>query len=135
MQIFPRSPSGWTIYVLGALALAAGVLGLVSPSTQLGMMGFERVAARQAGDHTLAVLAITSLAAVNTATLYMVAAIKEWPGFLAWAILARLVMGAGLALQVLLGVGPIAFVGAAAWEVAGAAIIAAVGIWDRHRAA
>ncbi len=135
MQVTPRSIPGWTVYVLGAIALSMGVLGLISPSTQLEMMGFERLAERAPGDYTPAVLAITSLAAVNTATLYMVASVMEWRGFLAWAVVARLVMGTGLSMLVLAGVGPKAFVGAAGWEAIGAALIAAVGIWKHQRSA
>lgn len=129
----PRSFSGWTVSALGALALVMGVLGLVSPQTQLALMGFEAVAVRQPGDYTLAVLAITSLAAINTALLYLVGAVKQWPGFCAWAVAARILMGTGLAALALSGRGPRAFIGAAIWEGVGAVLLAAASLWDQRR--
>lgn len=133
MKLHPQSATGWTIYALGAFALVMGLLGLLSPSTQLSLMGFEPVETRQAGDYTIAVLVITSLAAVNTATLYLVAAVRGWPGFVSWAVVARLVMGTGLAVLAWTGVGPRAFVGAAIWEAIGAALIAGVAACERGR--
>jgi hypothetical protein len=135
MKLRPQSAAGWTVYTLGAFALVMGLVGLISPSTQLSLMGFEPVGTRQPGDYTIAVLAITSLAAVNTATFYLVAAVRGWPGFLSWAVMARLVMGMGLAALAWTGVGPSAFVSAAIWEAIGAALIAGVAVWERGKSA
>jgi hypothetical protein len=46
-----------------------GVLGLISPDIQFGMMGFEILDKRPPGDYTRAVVATTSIAAVNMGVL------------------------------------------------------------------
>lgn len=40
MRFPPRSPSGWTMAVFGALAAALGVVGLTAPDVLLTAMGF-----------------------------------------------------------------------------------------------
>lgn len=129
-----RSASKWVITGLGAFALVMGVVGLVDPERQAGMMGFPAIAVRSPDDHTATLLVITSLATINTAVLYLVGAAKRWPGFSAWATAARALMGAGLATLALSGKGPGAFMGAAVWEWIGAALVGTSSLWDRRRA-
>ncbi|APR81104.1 Hypothetical protein A7982_06451 [Minicystis rosea] len=98
------------------------------------MMGFPAVAERSPDDHTVTLLVITSLATINTALLYLVGVAKRWPGFSVWAVAARTLMGAGLATLALSGKGPSAFMGAAAWEWIGAALVGTASLWDRRKA-
>ncbi|MDC0668451.1 hypothetical protein [Nannocystis radixulma] len=127
----PRSAAGWTVSVFGALAFTVGVLGLVSPDMQFDMMGFEVPDRRGPGDYTPAVLATTSVAAVNMGVLYVLGAAHQWPGFLAFTVGARLFMGAGLAGLMLVGSAPDAFVGAVAWEWLGALVTAVAMLRER----
>jgi hypothetical protein len=131
MRLLPHSLIGWTIFGLGVVALTMGVLGLASPRTQIGMMGFALVETRQPGDYTPAVLAIMSLATINTAILYLVGAVRAWPGFPRWVVAARLVMATGLVVLGITGAGPMAFIGAAIWEGLGALAIAVADARDR----
>src|SRR3712207_4176180 len=54
VRVLPRTAAGWTIAIFGVMALLSGVVGLVSPDTTLGGLGFETLAPgeRAAGDHT-----------------------------------------------------------------------------------
>jgi hypothetical protein len=110
-----------------------GVFGLIDPDTQAQMMGFPSVPVRPSGDHTATLLMITSLATINTALLYLIGAVRSWPGFLVWVLAARFLMGAGLGALALSGTAPVEFIGAAVWEWAGALAIGAAGWWDRRR--
>lgn len=132
MRLLPSSLMGWTVFALGLFALAMGLVGLVSPQTQASLMGFESLARREQGDYTPALLTISSLAAVNLAVLYIVAAIKAWPGFVRWAIATRVAMGTALAVLVIIGRGPSAFIGASLWEALGMVVLAFSSGWDRR---
>ncbi len=133
MQLPPSSLTGRTVLVLGVLALSMGLLGLVNPAAQFALMGFQLVTERGPGDYTPALLTITSLASVNVAILYLVGAVKAWPGFVLCAIITRLGMAAALTTLVLTGRGPNAFAGAAAWEGLGAAVLVLTSGWERKK--
>ncbi|HHH0459103.1 TPA: hypothetical protein ACPZJB_000653 [Yersinia enterocolitica] len=107
-----------------------GIYGLLDPTAQLRMMGFLSPAVRAPEDHTATVMTIVGFATLNTAALYLVGSIKEWPGFFALAIWTRLVMGAGLMLVTVNGQAPDTFISAAVWEWMGAAFIAVACAWD-----
>lgn len=130
----PRSIARWVVAALGAFALVMGVFGLIRPDEQARMMGFAPVVARSPGDYTSTLLAITSLATINTAALYLVGAGREWRGFFRWAVAARSFMGLGLVVLAMSGRAPSAFIGAAIWEWVGAAAIGAASWWDRRAA-
>jgi hypothetical protein len=133
VNIRPRSASGWTVSVFGVLALIMGVLGLISPDIQFGMMGFEILDKRPPGDYTPAVVATTSIAAVNMGVLYLLGVAKDWPGFIAFTVAARLFMCAGFIVLIVAGKAPDAFIGAALWEGLGAAATGAAMWWDSRR--
>lgn len=70
------------------------------------MMGFEPSIARATGDYTPTLMVITGLATLNTAALYLLGSIKEWPEFFVLAIGTRLLMGTGLAVLSIQGLAP-----------------------------
>ncbi|WP_394830203.1 hypothetical protein LVJ94_27215 [Pendulispora rubella] len=127
-----RPIAGWVIAALGAFALVMGIYGLIDQEGQARMMGFAPVAARLPGDYTATLLAITSLATINTAVLYLLGAARKWSGFFHWTVGARSFMGLGLLALALSGKAPSSFIGAASWEWAGAVIIGATSWWDRR---
>jgi hypothetical protein len=130
MKFLPRSIASCTVFILGAFALCMGVYGLIEPAAQLEMMGFVPLATRPPGDYTSVVMSIVGFATVNTAVLYLVGSIKNWPGFLALIIWMRLVMGSGLLLLYITGKAPNAFIAAAVWEWVGAGLISTAWAWD-----
>lgn len=134
MKLIPRSIAGRLVFALGAFALCMGIYGLLYPAAQLRMMGFESVGARATGDYTAILMTITGLATVNTALLYLMGSVKEWPGFFTFAVVSRLLMGIGLAVLAVRGLAPGTFIGAAAWEWLGAILIATARIWDERKA-
>ncbi|MEU8636184.1 hypothetical protein AB0C38_28810 [Amycolatopsis sp. NPDC048633] len=67
-----------------------GVAGVLTPDRQVRLMGFT-------GSRTARhLLTVSSLAAVNTGLLNLLGAAKGWPGFPAFTVRARLLMGGGL---------------------------------------
>jgi hypothetical protein len=118
----PRSFSGWTIAVFGFLAFALGLLGLISPGTQLAMMGFEVLDERPAGDYTAVFMAAASMAAVNMGVYYMFAASADYTPFFRWTVPFRLVTFTVFTLLVVTGTAPSGFFGVGLWEGLGAAI-------------
>jgi hypothetical protein len=124
----------WSVVIFGMLALIMGFIGVFSPATQFSMMGWQlSLETRASNDHTPAVMAITSTAAVNMGILYIVGTCMRWESFPVWTIFARALMGTSLAILVALGRAPAdAFVGAAIWEATGA-IITTVAIWWDNR--
>jgi hypothetical protein len=134
VNILPRSASGWTVSVFGVLALLLGILGVVSPDIQFGMKGFEILEKRAPGDYTPAVVATTSIAAINMGILYVLGVAKEWPWFIPFTVGARLLMCVGFVLLIVAGRAPNAFIGAALWEGLGATITVIAMLWDGRRA-
>ncbi len=132
MTWFPRAPSGRVIFVLGVFALCMGAIGIAQPAAQLQRMGFD-AAANASGSQGSLLIAVLSLATINTALLYIFGACREWPGAHRLLIVTRVVMGLGLLFLALVGHAPFAFFAAAGWEWIGAALIAAARQWDRAR--
>ncbi|MFC8827375.1 hypothetical protein ACFT9I_18760 [Streptomyces sp. NPDC057137] len=133
MGLPPRTATDWTIAVSGVLALTMGAAGLIRPDKQLEMMG-DNPDERGPGDHTPAVLATSSIAAVNMGWLYLRGVKKDWPGFPAFTVGARSLMAAGMVGLMATGRAPKSFKAAALWEGLGAAATGAAIIWDRRRA-
>jgi hypothetical protein len=130
----PRgSATYWTLSTLGVLGGLLGAMGVVRPDRQLRMSGFETPAERGPGDHTLAVMGSSSVAAIGEGAAYLFGAAKGWPGFPAYVMARRLLMAGGLAGLAVTGRAPRSFVNAAAWEALGAAAVA-VASWADHRA-
>ncbi|MGI5284935.1 hypothetical protein ACQEVF_16570 [Nonomuraea polychroma] len=124
----PRSFSGWTIAVFGFLAFALGLLGLISPGTQLAMMGFEVLDVRPAGDYTAVFMAAASMAAVNMGVYYMFAASADYTPFFRWTVPFRLVTFTVFTILVVTGTAPSGFFGVGLWEGLGA-VITGFALW------
>ncbi|MEU8761691.1 hypothetical protein [Streptomyces sp. NPDC048659] len=118
----PRSPSGWTMAVFGALAAALGVVGLVSPDTMIRLMGLDPISAahRADGDHTLLFLTASSMAALNMGVYYVLAALTDWKPFFRWTVPFRLLTCTVFTLAVVTGRAPAGFLGVGLWEGLGA---------------
>lgn len=129
----PRSLSGWTMAVFGLLAVALGVVGLVSPDTMLALLGFEVLRARDPGDYTKVYLAASSMAAVNMGVYYLLAAAADYRPFFLWTVPFRLLTFAVFTLLVVTGAAPARFVGVGIWEGIGAVVTGAALWWERGR--
>ncbi|MFE6358727.1 hypothetical protein ACFVP3_01740 [Streptomyces sp. NPDC057806] len=92
MRRAPRSPSGWTMAVFGALAVLLGIVGLIAPDALLTVMGFTDAqgSERPEGDHTLVFVTASSMAAVNMGVYYVLAACSDWKAFFRWTVPFRL---------------------------------------------
>ncbi|SDL10029.1 hypothetical protein [Nonomuraea jiangxiensis] len=124
----PRSFAGWTIAVFGILALALGLLGLVSPETLLVMLGFEVLDVRTAGDYTPVYMAASSMAAVNMGAYYVFAASADYTPFFRWTVPFRLVTFTVFTTLVVSGAAPAEFFGVGLWEGLGA-VITGFALW------
>ncbi|GGS63538.1 hypothetical protein GCM10010156_23190 [Planobispora rosea] len=129
----PRTASGWTIAVFGLLAFLLGGLGLISPDTVLGMLGFEVVQNRAPGDYTLVYMAASSMAAVNMGIYYMLAAAVDFRPFFLWTVPFRLLTFTVFTMLVVTGAAPGKFLGVGLWEGAGALITGAALWWEARR--
>ncbi|SNS25563.1 hypothetical protein SAMN05216276_1006180 [Streptosporangium subroseum] len=128
----PRSLSGWTMAVFGFLAVALGVVGLVSPDTMLALLGFEVLQTRDPGDYTKVYLAASSMAAVNMGVYYLLAAAADYRPFFLWTVPFRLLTFTVFTLLVVTGAAPARFVGVGIWEGVGAVVTGAA-LWWEHR--
>jgi hypothetical protein len=133
MGLRPRTATDWTIATSGAIALTMGAVGLIRPDRQLEMMGFDNPDERGSGDHTPAVLATSSIAAVDMGWLYLRGLKMDWPGFPAFTVGARSLMAAGMVGLMANGLAPKSLKAAALWEGLGAAATAAAILGDRRR--
>ncbi|TDE58657.1 hypothetical protein E1295_05070 [Nonomuraea mesophila] len=114
--------------VFGFLAFALGLLGLISPSTLLVMLGFEVLDTRPPGDYTLVYMAASSMAAVNMGVYYVFAASANYTPFFRWTVPFRLVTFAVFTTLVLTGAAPGKFFGVGLWEGLGA-LITGYALW------
>ncbi|GAA0375350.1 hypothetical protein Acor_67250 [Acrocarpospora corrugata] len=128
----PRSSSGWTIAVFGVLAFILGLVGLFSPSTLLGMLGFEALEQRAPGDYTLVYMAASSMAAINMGVYYVFAAASEFRSFYLWTVPFRLVTFSVFTFLVVTEAAPAEFIGVGLWEGVGA-LITGVALWIESR--
>lgn len=140
MRLLPRSPSGWTMAVFGILAAAMGIVGLIAPDALLTVMGFTRVgdvgaAGRAEGDHTLAFLTASSMAALNMGVYYVLAALSDWRAFFRWTVPFRMLTCTVFILAALGGRAPSGFVGVGLWEGLGALATAAALHYEKRREA
>ncbi len=133
MRSLPRSPSGWTMAVFGALA---ATLGLVAPDGLLTVMGFAAPegSRRADGDHTLVFVTASSMAAVNMGVYYVLAALSDWKAFFRWTVPFRLLTCTVFTLAVIGGRAPAGFLGVGLWEGLGALLTAAALRYEARRA-
>ncbi|MGY0065459.1 hypothetical protein ACWZEH_01160 [Streptomyces sp. QTS137] len=129
----PRSASGWTMAVFGALAAALGTVGLIAPAAQLSLLGLEAPGGRGSGDLTPAFVTASSMAALNMGVYYVLAALADWRAFFRWTVPFRLLTCTVFTVAVINGRAPEAFVGVAVWEGLGAAATGAA-LWYERRA-
>lgn len=133
---FPRSASGWTMFVFGVLAFLLGLLGLIQPEATLGLLGLEvtEQAARASGDYTLMFVIASSMASFNMGVYYVLAAAIDWKPFFFWTVPFRMVTFTVFTITVLRGIAPSGFLGVGAWELVGALATGAALLYERRQA-
>ena len=127
----PKSPSGWTVAVFGALALTTGALGLLAPGALAGALGFATPLSGAAA----VFLAASSMASFNMGVYYLLAAHREWRPFYRATVAFRSVTVIVFTALVLVGPAPVGFLGVAAWEGAGALATGVALAVERRRTA
>lgn len=120
--------------VFGILATALGLVGLVSPDVQLGLLGLGAAHRRAASDFTHAFMTASSMAAVNMGVYYVLAALADWRAFFRWTVPFRLLTCTVFTLAVIGGRAPGAFVGVGLWEGAGAFATGMALLYERRAA-
>ena len=117
-----RDASGWTIFMFGVMAFLLGALGIVSPETQLAILGFEVIdrAARASSDYTLTFMTAASMASVNIGIYYVLAALNDVKIFYRWTVPFRILTVIVFTTIVILGIAPLKFIGVPIWELTGA---------------
>jgi hypothetical protein len=126
----PKSPSGWTITVFGALALFTGLLGLVAPDVLAGGLGFDTPVAGPAA----VFLAASSMASFNIGAYYVLAAHRDWRPFYSATVIFRCVTVTVFTVLVVAGPAPVGFLAIAAWEASGALATGLALAFERRRA-
>ncbi|ROO62849.1 hypothetical protein EDC02_4845 [Micromonospora sp. Llam0] len=131
----PRSVSGWTVAVFGAMALLLGAVGLAQPDVLLVLLGFDTLPTgqRAAGDYTRTFMAASSMASFNMGVYYLLAAVTDWRPFFLFSVIFRLVTTVVFAVVVVAEVAPVRFVGVAAWEGLGAVVTGVALLTERRR--
>ena len=117
-----RDASGWTMFIFGVMAFLLGALGIISPETQLAMLGFEIVdhTARASSDYTLTFMTAASMASVNIGIYYVLAALNDVKIFYRWTVPFRILTVIVFTTIVILGIAPLKFIGVPIWELTGA---------------
>ena len=117
-----KTASGWTMFVFGALALLAGLLGLLRPELLLSSLGFTVLdrAARTAGDYTIVYLIASSMASFNIGVYYILAAVNDLRSFYKWTVPYRCLTFLVFTTVALTGLAPTRFIGVGVWELTGA---------------
>ncbi|MEW2076282.1 hypothetical protein ACFZAG_34785 [Streptomyces sp. NPDC012403] len=118
--------------VFGVLAAVLGTVGLVSPDTQLSLLGLATPGERGSGDHTPAFVTASSTAALNMGVYYVLAALADWRAFFRWTVPFRLLTCTVFTVAVIGGRAPEAFVGVALWEGLGAVATGAALRYERR---
>jgi hypothetical protein len=117
-----HGPSGWTMFIFGALALVLGLIGLVRPEFILTVMGFHVLerANRISGDFTLVFVIASSMASFNMGIYYVLAALSDVKAFYFWTVPFRVVTFLVFSITVITQLAPPAWMGVATWELSGA---------------
>ena len=117
-----RDASGWTMFIFGVMAFLLGALGIISPETQLAMLGFEIVdrTVRASSDYTLTFMTAASMASVNVGIYYVLAALNDVKIFYRWTVPFRILTVIIFTTIVILGIAPLKFIGVPIWELTGA---------------
>ncbi|WBB97315.1 hypothetical protein O7543_17910 [Solwaraspora sp. WMMA2080] len=131
----PRSVSGWTVAVFGAMALLLGAVGLAQPDVLLVLLGFDTLPTgeRAAGDYTHTFMTASSMASFNMGVYYLLASVTDWRPFFLFSVIFRLVTTVVFTVVVVAEVAPVRFVGVAAWEGLGAVVTGVALLTERRR--
>jgi hypothetical protein len=124
-----RTKAGWTVAVAGLMAAAMGAAGLLGQDTQMRAVGLDP-AKYPSDDPLRTTMSSTSVAALSNGFVYMLGAAKSWPWFPAFTVAARSAQAAGFVYRIRTGKASKAYVSAAVWEAAGAAITLGAMWWD-----
>lgn len=129
-----RSPSAWTMFIFGVLAIALGLVGILRPEWTLALLGFTvtAAAARQPGDYSLVFVTASSMASFNMGVYYVLAAFANWQDFFRWTVPFRGLTFIVFCLAVVRGIAPAGFLGVAAWELTGG-ILTGLALWQEAR--
>lgn len=129
-----RSPSAWTMFLFGALAMLLGLVGILRPEWTLSLLGFTVTGAvsRLPGDYTLVFVTASSMASFNMGVYYILAAFANWQDFFRWTVPFRVLTFTVFCLAVLRGIAPAGFLGVAVWELTGA-IFTGLALWQEAR--
>jgi len=135
MKISLATPSAWSMFVFGVLALVLGAAGLIQPEWLLALMGFTitPAAARLPGDYTLVFITASSMASFNMGVYYVLAALSNWRAFFRWTVPFRALTFFMFSLAVWRGLAPAGFLGVAVWELTGA-VITGLLLWREGKA-
>ncbi|MEI2611245.1 MAG: hypothetical protein V9G20_21650 [Candidatus Promineifilaceae bacterium] len=116
-----QTPSGWTIFVFGVMALLLGLLGILNPNTVLMQLGFAVVdkAQRASHDYTLVFITASSMASFNMGVYYVLAALNDVRQFYRWTVPFRALTFTVFTVSVLSGLAPARFLAVAIWELVG----------------
>lgn len=135
MKFSLSSPSAWSMFIFGVLALALGAVGIVRPEWLLALMGFSvtPAATRAGGDYTLTFLTASSMASFNMGVYYVLAAFSSWKAFFRWTVPFRVLTFCVFSLAVWRGLAPAGFLGVAVWELSGA-ILTGLTLWREGKA-
>jgi len=125
-----KSPSGWTMFIFGLIALILGFLGLIRPELLLSILGFPVLdrSARAAGDYSLVFLIASSMASFNIGVYYILAAINDMKTFYKWTVPFRGLTFLVFTAVALTGLAPLRFIAVGAWELTGA-IATGLALW------
>jgi hypothetical protein len=108
-----RNASGWTMFILGVLALLLGLVGLIRPEILLSLLGFSVLerAARAGGDYTITFMIASSMASFNMGVYYILASLNDMKKFYQWTVPFRGLTFTVFTLAVVTGVAPGRFLG------------------------
>ena len=117
-----HTAAGWTIFVVGILAILLGIVGLIRPELLLSILGFEVIerAQRAAGDYTIVFMTASSMASFNMGIYYVFAALNDVRIFYRWTVPFRSLTFIVFTTLVLFGIAPLKFLGVGIWEFTGA---------------
>jgi len=119
--------AGWTVGAAGVIAFTLGVAGLVDQDSQMRAIGLDP-GRYPADDPLRTTMTSSSVAAMNNGAAFVLGVAKSWPWFPALTVVSRSAQAIGFFTRIARGKAPKSYLGAAIWELAGAALTAGA-IW------
>ena len=126
-----HTKAGWSVAVAGLMAATMGAAGLINQDAQMRAVGLDPEQ-YPPNDALRTTMFSTSVAAVSNGVVYMLGTAKSWPWLPAFTVAARTAQTIGFAYRIASGKAPKAYVSAAVWEAAGAAITLGAMWWDKR---